>query len=112
MKDIAELQSCRVPLTGGNIRNNHFYLRGCESIIPTGGIGGKSVADSGRRFAVNFEPGSESETDVDGSKMILRARGAVRDFYVRSGAAEGDQIIITRTAERELTVTLLARAPL
>lgn len=110
MKESSDLQTCRVILTGGNIRNNHFYLRGCESIIPTGGIGGKNSADAGRQFTVIFEPGSVTETDVDGAKMILRNRKAVREFLERSGAVEGDHVRIAQTAERELTVTLQPQA--
>lgn len=98
--------SCKVNLSGGNIRNNHFYLRSCEDILPEGGIGGKSKADPGVPFQVIFDPGMTIETDVDGSKMILRNRQAVRDFFERSGAAEGDQVVLERTGDRCLLVRL------
>lgn len=106
MNEIGDLQTCRVTLTGGNIRNHHFYLRGCEGIIPTGGIGGKNSAAKGAEFTVMFEPGPTVETDVDGSKMIFRSRSGVRDFFDRSGATEGDRIKIERISDRVLRISL------
>ena len=101
---------CRVPLTGGNVRNHHFYLRSCRNIIPAGGMGGKNALDLGTPFTVRFEPGETVETDVDGSKMILSSRKPVRDFFERSGAVDGDNILIERTGERSLRITLEARS--
>ncbi len=97
---------CRVKLTAGNIRNHHFYMRGCDSVIPPGGVGGKNKGHPGSSFSVRFEPGPTIETDVDGDKMILRNRKAVRAFLEASAAVEGDQVAIERSADRILTVWL------
>lgn len=94
----------RVKLTAGNIRNHHFYLRGCDAVIPEGGIGGKNKEARGQPFTVRFEPGPTVETDVDGAKMILRDRKAVRAFLEAAAAVEGDTVAIERTSERTLEV--------
>ncbi|NJC05761.1 hypothetical protein GGQ97_001554 [Sphingomonas kaistensis] len=102
---------CRVPLTGGNIRNNHFYLRSCSTLIPEGGVGGRNSSDPGVPFTVVFSPGQTIETDVDGAKMIFRARQPVRDFFKRSGAQEGDKVVIQRGGDRLMKVSLEPALP-
>ena len=96
----------RIALTAANIRNHHFSLRDCRSLIPSGGIGGKNKDDPGQSFTVRFEPGQTVETDVDGHKMIFRNRAAVRDFLESSAASAGDIVVVERTADRGLEVRL------
>lgn len=98
----------RVKLTAGNIRNHHFYLRSCESVIPEGGIGGRNKDEPGRPFTVRFEPGPTVQTDVDGAKMILRDRKAVRAFLESAAATAGDVVCLQRTGDREVVVWLEA----
>ena len=98
----------RVKLTAGNIRNHHFYLRGCDPLIPEGGIGGKNKDAPGRPFTVRFEPGPTVETDIDGAKMILRDRKAVRAFLESAAATEGDVVCLQRIGDREVVVWLEA----
>ena len=102
---------CRVPLTNGNVNNHHFYLRSCAHLIPDGGVGGKNKSEAGASFTVTFDPGMTVETDVDGAKMILRDRSGVRDFFKRSGAAAGDDVILERTGPRSLLVRLQPMTP-
>lgn len=97
---------CRVPLTEGNVKNYHFYLRTCPNIIPADGLGGKNAGEPGKPFTVRFEPGMTVETDVDGAKMILRNRKAVRDFFERSAASAGDVVVIERSGDRVLSIRL------
>ena len=96
----------RVKLTGGNVRNFHFYLRECQDVIPAGGVGGKNKGEPGQVFTVRFEPGPTVETDVDGDKWICRNRKAVRAFFEASAASEGDVVVVERSADRNLTVWL------
>ncbi len=96
----------RVKLTGGNVRNFHFYLRDCLDVIPAGGIGGKNKGSPGEAFTVRFEPGTTVETDVDGDKLIFRNRKAVRAFFEASAASEGDVVVIEKSGDRSLTVWL------
>jgi hypothetical protein len=100
-----------VKLTAGNIRNHHFYLRGCEALIPDGGIGGKNKEARGQTFTVRFEPGPTIETDVDGEKMILRDRKAVRAFLEASAAEEADVVALERSGDRSVTIWLERRPP-
>ena len=97
---------CRVKLTAGNIRNHHFYLRGCESVIPEGGLGGRNKDTPGRPFTVRFEPGPTVETDVDGAKMILTDRKAVRAFLESAAASEGDVVCLQRIGDRQIVAWL------
>ena len=93
-----------IRLTEGNLRNNHFYLRTAESLLPSDCIGGSNKSDLGRAIRVTFEPGPSIECDVDGDKMILRARAQVRDFFERSGSRAGDTLRFMRVGEREFLV--------
>lgn len=68
-----------IRLTEGNLRNNHFYLRTAESLLPSDCIGGSNKSDLGKPIRVTFEPGPSIECDVAGDKMILRARAQVGD---------------------------------
>lgn len=96
----------RITLTGGNVRNHHFYLRDCQLLLPSGAIGGKNKDELGQPFTVRFEPGQTVETDVDGEKMIFRNRAAIREFLESSAASEGDVVVLERTADRVIEVRL------
>lgn len=93
-----------IVLSGGNIRNNHFYLRTVRSMLPADSLGGARQALAGVPITVHFEGGVTVETDVASDKMILRARSAVGDFFERTGCVEGDVVRFTRLAEREFRV--------
>jgi hypothetical protein len=85
-----------VVVTGGNLRNNHIYLP--LDFFPDDAVGGKNKADlAPRTISVSFQPGQVVQTDIDGSKRILRVRPAVGDFLGRAGVAEGDSVRIERT---------------
>ena len=99
-----------VRLTGGNIRNGHIYLRTVERLLPPDVIGGPNASAAARRhLTVTFDPGPTIETDVAEDKMILRARDPVRTFFAASGAKEGDEVVITRTAPHALHIALRPR---
>ncbi|WP_052208952.1 ASCH domain-containing protein [Croceibacterium mercuriale] len=100
----------RIPLSGGNLRNGHFSLRPARHLLPLDSIGGSSRAEAGRPVLVIFTPGITVETDIAGDKMILRERGAVRDFYRQMDAAEGDEILLQQTGDRSFGVSLLRKA--
>jgi hypothetical protein len=86
-----------VIVTGGNIRNNHINL--LLDFFPGDAIGGSNKSTAARRsISVTFQPGMTVQTDIDGTKRILRVRGPVRDFLTRAGVKDGDTVLITRTA--------------
>jgi len=83
-------------VTGGNIRNKHIYLP--LDFFPQDAIGGSSRLEMAvHTIAVSFIPGETVETDIDRTKRILRARGAIGDFFERAGVREGDSIRLTNT---------------
>lgn len=96
----------RIPLSGGNLRNGHFSLRAARHILPEDSIGGGNRGEAGKPIIVSFQPGSPVETDIAGDKMILRERGAIRAFFVATGAQEGDAVVLRRTADRTFSVSL------
>ena len=98
--------SVDIPLSGGNIRNGHFYLRRAVHLLPHDCIGGSSKAQAAKNIHVNFDPGTTVETDIAGDKMILRSRSQVRDFFERTGAKEGDYLRLSRIAEYSYVVAL------
>lgn len=99
--------SVLVPLTAGNVKHNHIYLRRAADILPDDVIGGSnrnSVAP--HRLVVVFNPGATVETDIAGDRMILRSRSAVGEFFARSGAKAGDFVCIERNGPRSLRIAL------
>ncbi|MCG3168778.1 MAG: hypothetical protein CALGDGBN_00285 [Pseudomonadales bacterium] len=96
-----------IPLTEGNIRNGHFYLRAAERLLPPDCIGGTNRhGEAAKLLHVRFAPGGMVQTDVAGDKMILRSRAPVRDFFALSGAKPGDHVRFARTASHAFVVTL------
>jgi hypothetical protein len=97
-----------VRLTGGNVRNGHIYLRTVRDLLPEDAIGGPNAeAAAPRPLTVVFDPGPTISTDIAGDKMILRQRGAVREFFQRTGAGEGDDVRIERVGTHTLRISLL-----
>lgn len=94
-------------LTGGNIRNGHINLRPCRDLFPADAFGGGNRSQaSPHPITVTFDPGRTVETDIAGDKILLRERGAVRDFFERTGAQEGDCVRIERFGPRQYRFTL------
>ncbi len=86
--------SIRIPLTDANVRYAHFYLRSWRHRIPSPAIGGSNRKQAGEAIRITFQHGQSVDTDIDGSKMILRNRAAVRQFFDASGAKGGDTVLI------------------
>lgn len=53
-----------IRLTEGNLRNNHFYMRTAESLLPSDCIGGSNKSDLGKPIRVTFEPGPSIELSL------------------------------------------------
>lgn len=94
------VESIRIPLSGGNLRNGHFSLRSAWHVLLADSIGGGNRDAAGRPITVAFEPGGVVETDIAGDNMILRERSAISAFFDRSGAREGDEVVLHRTGDR------------
>ncbi|MGG5812481.1 hypothetical protein [Falsiroseomonas sp. CW058] len=86
-----------VVLTDGAIRNGNLSVRTALHLLPESVVGGSNRnSAAARRVTVIFDPGETVETDIDGDKMLLRCRGAVSDFYAKSGAKSGDLVRLQR----------------
>jgi hypothetical protein len=108
-----------IPLTAGNIKNNHFYLRSILSFFPDAAIGGSDASQASRELlTIVYRPGppGPSRTDIAGpnrasrekrsSHYFFRERTPIREFFARSGAEEGDEVVIERKGPTEYVVTL------
>ena len=96
-------------VTGGNLRQKHLYLP--LDFFPDDTIGGSNKAQRAARLVtVTFDPGSTVETDLDGTKRMLRARAEVGDFLARADVAEGDVVLVIRTAPYAYTIRKAAHA--
>ena len=99
-----------VTLTRGNIRNHHIYLP--LDFFPPDAIGGRNKAEMARQaITVRFSPGPTVDTDIDGTKRILRARSEVRSFFETIGAAEEDRIQIAKLQPYVFEISRYGTAP-
>ena len=107
---------CRVPITEGNIKNGHVYLRSVLSFFPEDIIGGTHKGEQARRSVVlKFKGGKTVETDIAGpdrdgkaAKYIFRARFGA--FFEKSAAEPGDEVVFRRTSAYGYDVELHKRA--
>ncbi|MEX0278925.1 MAG: hypothetical protein AB3N19_15500 [Ruegeria sp.] len=102
---MSTIRGAIVQLTGGNVRNSHFYLRDMPW-LPQDVIGGANVEEKANRsLSVHFSSGQSVLTDIAGDKMILRERSAVREFFNAIDASEGTRIVVELTSPYELSVS-------
>lgn len=86
-----------VRVTVGNLRNSHLYLP--LDFFPEDAVGGSNRLNAApKKIAVKFDPGDKIETDLDGTKRMLRDRSAIRGFFAEGGFKEGDLVRIDRIA--------------
>ena len=91
-----------ITVTGGNLRNNHLYLP--LDFFPADAIGGRNKSEAApEAVLIQFAPGPLVESDIDGTKRILRSR-ACREFFGRAGVRQGDTLILTRLAPYEYRI--------
>lgn len=94
-------------LTEGNIKNNHFYLRGFINQFPDDIIG-RSNKQSLASQMVDVDWAGErlSKTDIDGSKLFFRDRASTKAFFNTFKAAPGDVVQVYETAPYAYRVEL------
>ncbi len=98
-----------IKITQGNINSNYFTISKAvkedPNFFPKDSFGGRDKLESGEPITVFFEglPGS-IETDIDTTKNIFRARGAVASFYKHHDLSEYDTVRITKESERQFKV--------
>jgi hypothetical protein len=109
----AEPDRIVIPLTQGNISNNHVYLARHLDFFPADAIGGHNKqAGRGTLLKLNFEGfiGADS-TDIDPKHKFFRLRGrAWQDFFERHGLRAGDKVAIERISAYEYRVVPIRAA--
>lgn len=94
-------------LTGGNIRNNHFHLRGHLHRFPDDLIGGSNRHEKAPKEAsIDWGGGVDTRTDIDGEKQFFRGRGWVRQFFEKTGAEPGDWVLVEETGPYRYKISL------
>jgi ASCH domain len=116
---------CIIPISDGNIKNHHVYLRSVLPFFPTDCVGGCDETQiAPRSVTLVFEGGPTISTDIAGPDKLGReersahyffrnARGGViRPFFERLRAEPGDEVVIRRSSPYAYTIGLqkLARA--
>lgn len=98
------LKAVVIEVTGGNLRNDHLYLRGAFGLFPDDCLGGSSKTEAGQEIEIQL--GSEVvRTDIDQTKAIFRNRSAMRRFFEVEGVEEGDLILIERISDRSFALS-------
>ncbi|TDX59437.1 hypothetical protein EDE12_1362 [Methylosinus sp. sav-2] len=102
---------CRsVPVTEGGLENDYIRLTDVMDFFPADAVGGASAKHRARMLLrITFAPGETITTDIDGSKKILRERGAVRRFLGLSGATARDTVEIIKTDAAAYTLRIAKR---
>lgn len=98
--------SIKIPLTEGNIRNGHVYLREYLWFFPKTAIRGERSGDpSAESCILELPSGSAIETDIDAGKAIFRWRGW-RKLFRQMNAAAGDSVVFTRLERGRYGITV------
>ncbi|MCE6075326.1 hypothetical protein FS799_10720 [Agrobacterium vitis] len=95
-----------VEITGGNIANNHIYLRSFLDRFPADAIGGSNKATRAKRDLTIDWGGEPVQTDLDGEKKFFRARGWICAFYQLHRARAGDRVVVEEVAPYRYRVSL------
>ena len=96
-----------VPITEGNLLNNHFYMRAFIERFPDDLIGGSNKRTAAPKTVLIDWGGPELVcTDIDGQKKFFRARGWIGAFYKLNRAEPGDTVVIHETAPYRYRVSL------
>jgi len=97
----------RSNLSGGNIRNNHFYLTDFIDRFPRDTIGGRNRSEAAsREISIDWGGPQPVLSDIDASKRMFRRRGWVGQFFEASDAREGDSVIVTISSPYHVRVRL------
>lgn len=98
--------SIAVPVTAGNLRNGHLYLREFLWFFPKTAIRGCGTERRDPKPCILELPGLGTiETEIDADKAIFRWRGW-KKFFRLQNVAEGDSIVLSRLARDRFTVSV------
>jgi hypothetical protein len=96
-----------IPLTQGNINNEHVYLARHLDFFPADAIGAHNKrAGQGTLLSLHFDGLPDAaETDIDPAHKIFRLRGKHwREFFERNGLHAGDKVAVERVSDYEYRI--------
>lgn len=93
-----------IEITGGNVRNDHLYLTSVLDLFPKDAIGGPNDDALGVAVEVHCGIAEPVLTDIAGDKKIFRRRAWVKEFFSAHAIAEGDRVVVERTAPRRFHI--------
>lgn len=96
-----------IELTGGAVKQGYLPLRSAIALLPDSAIGGSNLAAAGTKICVHLPNGVQVASDVDGAKMLLRARGPFHALYAELGLQPGAVLRLTRMTESEFALSLV-----
>ena len=99
------VDSFQTELTQGNLRNNSISVRNIIDRFPRHSIGGPTRREAADLLTLILHNGPTIETDIVGSKGILRKR-TWGTWFKKHGAKPGDQIVFTPVDETTYFVAI------
>jgi hypothetical protein len=98
------LKAVIVELSGSNVRDSRIDLQGVLGLSPEDSLGDSDAHRTGIPGSLQIG-GEIVETDIDETKAVFRAHGAVDRFFSKEAVAEGDLILIERVEPRAFRVS-------
>lgn len=96
-------------ITEGNLKNNHFYLRGFLHHFPDDLVGGRD-ANPPALALVEAKGMPPTKTDICPTHRFFRDRSWTRQFFANHDAAPGDRVQVHQLAHRHYRVSLVKGA--
>jgi DNA modification methylase len=103
-----QVPSISVPVTAGNIRNGHLYVRDFLWFFPKSILRGERVGADAENCLLELDGIGVIETDIDPDKGIFRWRGW-KKFFKRHSVNEGDEVVFSRRKRNEFDVRVARR---
>ncbi len=94
----------KVPITGGNLRNGHVYIREYLWFFPKSAIRGDRLDETDAQpCTLELDNFGAIETEIDAAKGIFRWRGW-KKFFRQHSVADGDHLVFLRTERDRFSV--------
>jgi ASC-1-like (ASCH) protein len=98
--------SFSIEVTAGNLRNNSLYVAKVIDRFPQWAIGGNDKSQAARPITLVFHQGPTVQTDIVGSRKMLRTR-AWGVWFREHDVRPGDRVVFTPIQEFTYLVGLL-----
>lgn len=98
-----------IDVTPGNLKNNTLYVTGVIDRFPEWSIGGASRKNAGKPVTLILHEGPTVQTDIVGSRKLLRTR-VWGSWFRKHGVKASDRVIFTPMDESTYFVGLVKPA--